>query len=66
VIFVAALSVGLAVNRAGDAQSQLQKITGASDEQAEQIESHLAESGVSYQTIDYSVNPITEGMGTDW
>ncbi|MGE4484109.1 MAG: M56 family metallopeptidase [Oscillospiraceae bacterium] len=66
VILVAVLSVGFAVNRTGDAQSQLQKITGATNEQAEQLELRLAECGVSYQTIAYSVNPITEGMGTDW
>jgi len=66
VMLVAVLSVGFAVNRTGDAQSQLQKITGATDEQAEHIESHLAECGVSYQTIAYSVNPIAEGMDTDW
>lgn len=66
VIFVVVLSVGFAVNRTGDAQSQLQKITGATDEQAERVAYHLAECGVSYQTIAYSINPITEGMDTDW
>lgn len=66
VVLVAALTVGFAVSRTEGTQPQLQKITGATDEQAEQIKTQLAECGVSYQTIDYSVNPITEGMGIDW
>jgi len=66
VILVTVLSAGFAVNRTADDQSQLQKITGATDEQAEQIESQLTDCGVSYQTITYSTNPITEGMDTDW
>jgi len=66
VILVAVLSVGFAVNRTGDAQSQLQKITGATHEQAERVEFYLAECGISYQTIANSINPITEGMDTDW
>jgi len=66
VALVAVLSVGFAVNRVGDTQSLLQEITGATHEQAEQIESHLAECEVSYQTIANSINPITEDMDTNW
>jgi beta-lactamase regulating signal transducer with metallopeptidase domain len=66
VILVTVLSVGFAANRTGDAQSQLQKITGATQEQAKQIELRLADCGVSYQTLAYSSNPITAGMHTDW
>lgn len=66
VIFVAMLSVGFAVNSTGDAQSQLQKITDATQEQTAQIELHLAACGVSYQKVVNSSNSITEGMDTNW
>ena len=66
VALAAVLSLGFAVDRISDAQSLLQEITGATHEQAKQIESHLAEYGVSYQAIAHSINPITVGMDTDW
>lgn len=66
IVFAAALSVGFAVNKVDDVQSPLQVLTGATEEQAELIELHLAECGVSYETIANSVNPITEGMNTNW
>jgi len=66
VALMALLSVGFAVSRSGEEKSPLQEITGATQEQAELIESKLAECGITYQTILNSVNPITEDMGADW
>lgn len=66
VALVVILSVGFAVNKVGIPQSQLQKMTGATSGQAEQIERLLDMNGVSYQTIADSVNPITAGMDTNY